>query len=398
MDYDFTEEEKRFRKEVEEFARKELPPDWNDKAYYWPACYGMTPISEAEFQPFCNQFLRKLGKKGWLSLGWPKEYGGMDSMMKQAIVDDVMSYNRAPNGNIATMIGGPTIIHCGSEEMKKEWLHRIASGEVSFFLGYSEPDAGSDLASLRTSAVEDGDEFIINGQKIWSTGAHISDYAWLIARTDQSVPQHKGISLMIVDCRSEGVTIQPLMNICGVHSFNEVFFDNVKVSKKNIVGEMNKGFYYLMVALEYERLIIGIGAFRRVLDELIHYVKETKYNGESLSKDPMVRIKLASMAIDIEVLYGMYWRIAWMMDRGQIPELEASVIKLVGTEKSRTFANAAMDILGLYGQLDKGSKWAPLNGTICLGYLDSISGAIGAGTSEIMRNVIATRGLGLPRE
>jgi len=322
----------------------------------------------------------------------------MNSMMKYAHYEDVMSYYRVPSGEIATLIVGPSLVHVASEEMKREWLPRIAKGEVTFFLGYSEPDAGSDLASIQTTAVEDGDDLILNGQKIWGTGAHTADYSWLIAVTDHHAPtKHKGISLMIVDCRSPGVTIQPIINICGIHSFNQVFFDDVRVPKKNIVGEMNGGFYYMMAALQYERLILGIGGFRRILEEVIQYAKERKCKGESLSKNPLIQNRIASMAIDYDVLYTLYWRCAWLIEKGRRPDLDASVIKLIGTDLSRKFAHTAMEILGLYGQLDRGSKWAPLTGRICIGYLDSISGPIGAGTPDIMRSIIATRGLGLPR-
>jgi len=397
LDFRFSAEEEAFRKEVEDFTKKELPPDWDDRAIFWPGGYGTTPIFEAEFSDLCKQFNRKLGRKGWLSISWPKEYGGMYSWVKQAIFNDVMVYYRAPAGDVSTIIGGPTILLVGSEETKKEWLPRIASGEVGFWLAYSEPNSGSDLASLQTSAVEDGDDLVINGQKTWSSGAHVTDYAWMIARTDPNVPKHRGISLMIVDNKSPGITMRPLINICGIHSFNEVFFDNVRVPKKNIVGEKNKGFYYLMLALQFERLVAWTGGFKRTFEELVQYVKETKRNGEVLGKDPLIQNKLAARAIDIEVLYGFYWRTAWMIDKGLVPELEASALKLFATELSRTLANTGMEILGLYGQLDRGSKWAPLRARICAGYLDSISGPIGAGTSEVQRSIIATRGLGLPR-
>lgn len=397
MDFDFTEEEKIFKKEVEGFAKQELPTDWDDRALYTPSGYGTVPQSEEEFKEFCREFNQKLGKKGWLSLGWPKEYGGMNSQMKVAIVDDVMSYHRLPVGGVATWISGPTIVQVGSEQMKKEWLPKIANGQATFWLGYSEPDAGSDLSSVRTSAIEYGDSFIVNGQKTWGTSAHVTDYCWLLARTDQDAPKSRGLTLMIVDNKSPGITIQPIKNICGIHSFNDVFFDNVKVPKKNVVGEINRGFYHVMLALQYERLIVGSGTFKRVLEELVQFVKETQYNGLTLAKNPLVRNKLAEMAIEIEVLYAFYWRTAWLMDKGFIPELEASVLKLFATELSRTFAGKAMEILGLYGQLEKDSKWVPLKGRISLAYLDSISGPIGAGTSEIQRGIMATRGLGLPR-
>ncbi len=399
MDFDFTEEEKLFRREVEEFAKSELPPDWDEKTSYWPAGYGTLAQMESEFADFAKAFHRKLGKKGWLICGWPREHGGMNSWIKHAIVDDVMSYYRAPYGGVANWISGPTIVRVGSEEMKKTWLPRIASGEATFWLGYSEPNAGSDLGSLKTRAVEDGDELIVNGQKTWSTGAHVTDYCWLLAKTDPDARKHKSATLMIVDNKAPGITIRPIENILGIHSFNEVFFDDVRVPKKNVVGEMNMGFYNVMLALQYERLIMGMGAFRRFLEELIGYVKETKHNGEVLSKNPLVRHKIASIAIEIEVLCCFYWRMAWGMDQGRFSETEASVFKTFGTELSGPIASAAIEILGLYGQLERGSKWARfLDGWASIGYLDSISGPIGAGTSEVQRDIIATRGLGLPRK
>lgn len=397
MDFEFTEEEKLFREEVEDFVKRELPPDWDDKVVGWPGAYGTSPFSHEALSEFCNQFNRKMGEKGWLTLPWPKEYGGMNSMIKQAIVDEVTSYYRVPYGGVATYIAGPTIILVGNEEMKRGWLPRIARGEVSFWLGYSEPNAGSDLGSLQTSAVDMGDHFIVNGQKTWSSVAHLTDYAWLLARTDPEASKHEGATLMIVDNKCPGITINPIINICGHHSFNEVFFDDVKVPKKNVVGEINRGFYNVMVALQYERIVVGVGGFRRFLEALIEYVQETKYNGEALAKDPLIRNKVASLAIEVEALHGFYWRTAWQLDKGRIPELEASVLKLFASELGRTLANTAMEILGPYGQLEKGSKWAPLKGWVSLGYLDSISGPIGAGTSEIQRTIIATRGLGLPR-
>lgn len=397
MDFEFTEEEKRFQKEVDDFVRERLPADWDEQALYWPGAYGAAAAAKAEFKEFHKQLNRKMGERGWLSLGWPKEYYGQNSMVKQAIVDDVTSYYRAPVGGVATLIGGPTIIAVGSDEMKREWLPKIASGEVSFWLAYSEPNAGSDLGSLKTSAVEDGDEFVINGQKIWSTGAHTADYVWMLARTDPKAPKHKGATLLLIDNKTPGITINPIINICGIHSFNEVFFDDVRVPRKNIVGELNRGFYNVMLALQYERLLVGSGAFRRILEELVEYVKETESNNRPLSKDPAIRNKLAEMAVEIDMLYCHYWQTAWKMDRGQFPDRDASVLKLIATELSRTLANVAMDILGLYCTLERGSKWAPLKGRVSLGYLDSISGPIGAGTSEIQRSIIATRGLGLPR-
>ncbi len=398
MDFTFSEREEAFRREVEDFINEELPADWVEKNIYWPGGYGTLAQFE-EFGPQVEQFTRRLAEKGWLTISWPKEYGGAGlSHTEQAIFHERMSYHRAPSAGIATGIGGPTIMRVGSEEMKREWLPRIARGEIGFWLAYSEPNSGSDLASMQTRAVEDGDDLIINGQKIWGTAAHVSHYAWMAVRTDPTAPPHKGISLVIVDNTSPGVTIRPLINICGFHSFNEVFFDNVRVPKKNIVGEMNKGWYYLMVALDFERLVIPIGGFRRTFEEIVRYARETKHNGQALSQQPLIRNKLANIAVQIEIAYMFFWHIAWMLDKGLVPNIEASVLKLVTTELSQKLANTGMQVMGHYGQMESTSKWSCLQGRFCLGYLDCISALVGAGTSEIQRNIIAMRGLGLPRE
>ena len=398
MDFRFSEQEEAFRSEVDTFAREELPAGWTERMVYWPGGYGTLAEFEEE-DSLVVRFTHQLAEKGWLAISWPKEYGGGGrSNIEQAIFHERMSYYRAPLGDVSTLIGGPTILRFGSDEMKKEWLPGIAAGDIKFWLGYSEPNAGSDLVSLQTRAVEDGDELVINGQKIWGTQAHVSDYAWMVVRTDPVARAHKGITLVIVDNKSEGVTIRPLMNICGLHSFNEVFFDNVRVPMKNIVGEKNQGWYYLMVALDFERLAIPMGGFRRTFEELVQYVRETKRNGQALGEDPLIRNKLADMAIRIEVAYMFFWQTAWMLDHGLVPSIEASVLKLVTTELSQKLAKAATEVMGPYGQLERGSKWAPLSGRVPAGYLDCISALVGAGTSEIQRNIIAMRGLGLPRQ
>ncbi len=397
MDFRFSEKEEAFRKEVEDFIKKELPADWTEKNIYWPGGYGTLSEFE-EINAHIEEFRRKLAEKGWLTISWPKEYGGAGrTNIEQAIFHERMSYYRAPGGEVATLIGGPTIMLFGSDEMKKEWLPRIARGEARFWLAYSEPNAGSDLASIQTRAVEDGDDLIINGQKIWSTAAHVSHYAWMIVKTDPNAAPHRGITLLMVDNQSPGVTIRPLMNICGTHSFNEVFFDNVRVPKKNIVGEKNKGWYYVMVALDFERLVIPIGGFKRTFEEITQYAIEARHNGQPLTQNPLVRNKLAAMAIEIEVAYMFFWQTAWMLDKGLVPNIEASVLKLFTTQLSQKLANTGMQVMGHYGPLERNSKWASLRGRVQAGYLDCISALVGAGTSEIQRNIIAMRGLGLPR-
>jgi alkylation response protein AidB-like acyl-CoA dehydrogenase len=396
MDFRLSEQEETFRKEVDDFIQRELPAGWTEESLYWPGGYGAISDFE-EINPATESFRQRLAERGWLAIAWPEEYGGAGrSYIEQAIFYERMSYYRATGPDIGTLIAGPTILRFGSDEMKKEWLPRIAKGEIRFWLAYSEPNSGSDLASIRSTAIEDGDDLIINGQKTWSSGAHVSDYAWMVVRTDPNVAPHKGVSLLIVDNNSEGITIKPLINILGFHSFNEVFFDDVRVPKRNIVGEMNQGWYYLMAALDFERLVVSIGGLRRTLEELLEWVKEMDYSGQPLSGDPMVQDKLAELAVEIEVADVFFWQTAWMLDRGLIPNIEASVLKLATTELSRKLANTAMDVMGPHAQLERGSKWAPLTGRVCTGYLDCISALVGAGTSEIQRNIIAMRGLGLP--
>jgi alkylation response protein AidB-like acyl-CoA dehydrogenase len=398
MDFRLSEAENKFRQEVEKFILAEMPQGYAERDLYWPGGYGA--IGEFEIRdPEVEKFRRKMGERGWLTMAWPKEYGGGGrSFVEQAIFFDIVSYYGAPGMDISTLISGPTILRFGSEQLKQEWIPKIVKGNLKFWLAYSEPNAGSDLAAIQTRAVEDGDFLVVNGQKIWGSGAHVSDCGWMVARTDMNAQPYKGTTLFIVDNKTPGITIRPIINIDGFHSFNEVFFDNVRVPKKNVVGEMNMGFYYLMVALDFERLVISMGGFRRRFEDLLKYAGETRRNGLLLSRDARVRAKLAELAIEIEIAYVLYYRTAWMMDNNLFPNIEASEIKLVTTILSRKLADTGLEIMGPYGQLWHGSKYAPVKGRFSLGYLDSLSAVIGAGTSEIQRNILAQRGLGLKRK
>jgi alkylation response protein AidB-like acyl-CoA dehydrogenase len=398
MDFRLSEAENKFRQEVEKFILAEMPQGYAERDLYWPGGYGA--IGEFEIRdPEVEVFRRKMGERGWLTMAWPKEYGGGGrSFVEQAIFFDIVSYYGAPGMDISTLISGPTILRFGSEQLKQEWIPKIVKGDLKFWLAYSEPNTGSDLAAIQTRAVEDGDYLVVNGQKIWGSGAHVSDCGWMVARTDMDAQPYKGTTLFIVDNKTPGITIRPIINIDGFHSFNEVFFDNVRVPKKNVVGEMNMGFYYLMVALDFERLVISMGGFRRRFEDLLKYAGETRRNGVLLSRDARIRAKLAELAIEIEIAYVLYYRTAWMMDNNLFPNIEASEIKLVTTILSRKLADVGLEIMGPYGQLWPGSHHAPLKGRFSLGYLDSLSAVIGAGTSEIQRNILAQRGLGLKRK
>ena len=220
----------------------------------------------------------------------------------------------------------------------------------------------------------------------------------MIVRTDPKARKHQGLSFFIVDNKSPGITMQPVVNILGDHSFNDVFLDDVRVPKENLIGEKNRGFYHLMTALDYERVsLVGIGGFRRMFEELLDYVKSTEHDGEALSKKPSVRNKMAQIATRIEIAYQLFWRTAEMLDRDKDPNVESSILKLTATELARDMAEVAMEILGPDGQLTEQSQWTPIRALVSRGFMESISATIGAGTSEVQRNIIAQRGLGLPR-
>ena len=395
MDFRFTEEDLAFKAEVHQWLKQEIPQRWTELD---PGLWEETEESWA----ISRQFQRKLGQKGWLAPAYPKEYGGLElSHMKRLMLAEELAYNRAPISvevEITVNWVTPTIILFGTEKQKKDYGTRVANGEIIFCIGYSEPDAGSDLAALQTRAVASGDEYIINGQKIWCSYAHLADYCWLAVRTDPNVSKHKGISMFIVDMKTPGVTVRPLINILNHHSFNEVFFDDVRISRDNLVGQENNGWYQLVIALDMERSSIGTAASQqRTIEELVEYARETRRNGKPIADDPLLRNELAEMAVENEILRMMCYRIAWMFSKGIHPSYESSMTMVFSSELRRRLANVGMHIMGHYGELDKDSKWAPLNARIMRMYLSSVSIGVGGGSNEIQRNIIAMRGLGLPR-
>ncbi|MCD6570045.1 MAG: acyl-CoA dehydrogenase family protein [Deltaproteobacteria bacterium] len=391
MDFSYTQEEEMFRKRLNEFLDKELTEEiarqnWED--------LGVGPEA--------REFSRKLYENGFLGLPWPKEYGGQElSPTYDFILIDELGKRWGAHVplDVGYTMTGHTILRRGSEEMKKEFLPKIIRGEIEFGLGYTEPNAGSDLASMMMKAEEKDDYYLINGQKTFNTESHYADYHWLAARTelDPDKPKHRGISLFIVDQRSPGITIRPLITMSGERT-NEVFYDDVKVPKDRMVGEKNKGFYYMMEAIDSERNHVFVPArLWPIVNDMISYVKATEYNGKLLSDDPQIQSKLAQMIIDLEVAQVLADNARWL-ELNELPmTMEPEITKLVVSELEQRMVDDAMQILGLYGQLEEGSKWAPLRGRIEWYYLHSFLPTIGAGTSEVGRNVIAQRGLGLPR-
>ncbi|MAV33115.1 MAG: acyl-CoA dehydrogenase [Gammaproteobacteria bacterium] len=400
MDVNFSEAEQKFFDEVDLFIRENLPSDWALKPISWPHDYAFSGYENTADAKLAEAFVRKIIERGWYTAFWDDASGDKKyTNMQQAIFDERMSYYRAPRlGHIATGMVAPVLLRAGTLEQKEKWLPDIAAGRIKFWLGYSEPDAGSDLGSVRTTAEEVDDHYVLNGQKCWSSGAHLADYSWMIVRTDPQAQKHKGLSFFIVDNKTPGITMDPVINILGEHSFNNVFLDNVVVPKENLIGGKNRGFYNLMTALDFERMcLVGIGEYKRMFEELVEFVNNTSLDGMVLAKKQSVRKKLAELATRIEIGYMLFWRTAEMLDNGEDPNVESSVLKLMATELAKDMADLSMEILGPYSQYEGRSQRSPLRGLVSRGFLESISATIGAGTSEVQRNIIAQRGLGLPR-
>jgi alkylation response protein AidB-like acyl-CoA dehydrogenase len=257
---------------------------------------------------------------------------------------------------------------------------------------------GSDLSALECRADREGDDYIVTGKKIWTSGAHIADWCWLAVRTNAHVPKHKGISLLLVDMKSPGITIRPLKNMAGFSQLNEVTFEQVRVPRENLVGEENKGWYYVVQALDFERSSTrDLARIKRLLDELINYVKTTQKDGKPLAQDPLIRQKIARLATDLRVAQLLDWRVGWMQSKGLIPNYEASMAKVACSELALRAAHTGMQILGLSSQFDKDGPWAKIRGWITHVCLYNVHQPISRGTNEIQRNIIAQRGLGLPR-
>lgn len=378
-----------FRQEVRQFIDEELA---SEKERLKSAAQEER-TNEEEYD-YVMGFQQKLAEKGWLAMAWPEEYGGGGaSHMRQLVYNEEMAYASAPNMSMGIAWVGPSLMLYGSDEQKNHYIPRIANADDWWCTLYSEPGAGSDLAAMQTRATRDGDDYVINGQKIWTSGGHLADWGWLAARTDPDAPKHKGISMFMLDMKSPGITVRPLINMGEKHSFNEVFFENVRVPASQLVGEENRGWYHLAVALDFERS--GVGAYangRRTVERLIELAKE---NYSLVEQRPSVRQQLAERTIEVNTGTFLAYRVASMQAQGMVPNHEASASKLFGSELSQRIASTGMHLLGQFGLLRGASPRVIADQG--QSYLQAASSTIAAGTSEIQRNIIATRGLGLPR-
>jgi len=396
MDFKFTLEQEALRKEFDDFFKEEAknaPEGWVG------GFEGRYDTDEG--WAYHRSVAEKLAQKGWLSLPWPREYGGQElGLIEQAMFNEAWAYHRAPGVDFwGLYILAPSLLEYGSEENKREWLPRIARAETDWCQGWSEPNAGSDLASLTSRAVEDGDDYVINGQKIWTTGAHRATHIFLLARTDPDAPKHAGITYFVSEMDRPGITVRPLYYMDRSHVYNEVFFDNLRIPKKNVIGQVNQGWYVTMAGINFERSGCGaVAEGKRDLEDLVQFCKDTERNGQLLAKNPIVRYKLAELATELEAARQWGYYVAWLQGKDPMAIAAPSASKYFTTELIVRLANTAVEIMGLYGTLKRGSKWAPLHGkfqTICQFYLGV---TIAAGSTEIQKNLIAWMGLGLPRK
>jgi len=389
MDLKFSPEDEAYRLELRQWLEDNLPTE-------------PLPVDQDESFVHRREWQRKLSEHGWIGIHWPKAYGGQGAtLIQQAIYAQEMARAQAPapaNG-LGISIVGPTLIDHGTEEQKKRFIPKILNADEIWCQGFSEPNSGSDLASLQTRAVLDGDEFVVNGQKIWTSLGQYADWCILLVRTDPDAPKHRGITFLLCDMHTPGVTVRPLKQITGNSEFNETFFDNVRIPRENVVGELNGGWRIAMTTLTYERGISTLATQVRMkqhLQAMMDYARTTQRNGHCLAEDPFIRQQLAQAHIRVEIMLMNLYRTITSQLRGHPPGPEASLAKLYWSELDKWMQEMGMSLQGPYSQLMHESKYA-VAGDWQYNFLRSRAGTIYSGTSEIQKNIIGERVLGLPK-
>jgi 3-oxocholest-4-en-26-oyl-CoA dehydrogenase alpha subunit len=388
VDFELNDEQRAWLAEVRRFLQDNVTPALRAEM----AQHGL------EFQGGeLSAFRRKIGQRGWFGLNWPQEYGGLGlTAMHQHLLMSEFEYWGVPGPDLTVTSVAPMIMRHGTEQNKKEFLPPIARGEIVCAVGYSEPNAGTDLASLRTRAVRDDDEWVITGSKIWNSGAQRSTHEWLCVRTDPDAPRHRGISVIMVPIDLPGVEIHPLYAWSGYRT-NETFFREVRVPVANLIGEVNMGWTYITGALDLERgALTNAGDLRRALDDLVALAARPLRDGSVPARDPVFRRRLAQAEADVEVAMLMGYEAASLLDCGRIPTVEVSVEKIFTSELRQRIADLAIDLLGPDGLMAHPSAGAPLDGFFERLYRVSPLMRFGGGTNEVLRDVIAQRGHGMP--
>jgi alkylation response protein AidB-like acyl-CoA dehydrogenase len=393
MDLNLTAEEKQFRDELRTWLEANVPKDWNE--------WREKPIEESF--TYLRAWQRKLYEGGWAAVSWPKEYGGRSaSLMLQSIFWEEMARVEAPPMANSLGLGliGPTIIAYGTDAQKKRYIPKILSAEEIWCQGFSEPNAGSDLASLQTEAHLDGDHYVVNGQKVWMSYGWVGDWCELVVRTDANVPKHKGLTVLLIDMKSPGVEVRPLRQMTGESEFGEIFFRDVRVPKENVLGKLNDGWNVAVSTLMYERGSYGARLhliFKRNIGRLIELARTLRRNGHTAAQDPLIRQKLAQCYAEIEIMRLNQMRAFSRITATGVPGPEGSIQKIFWSELNQRVQQIAQELLGPYGQLQAGDPLAPDKGIWSYGYLRTRGNTIEAGTSEVQRNIIGHFVLGLPR-
>jgi alkylation response protein AidB-like acyl-CoA dehydrogenase len=393
MDLNLTREELAFRDEFRAWLSTNMPRDWSE--------WREKPLEESF--PYLRAWQRKLHEGGWAAVSWPKQYGGRSaSLMEQAIFWEEMARAEAPPMANALGLGliGPTIIAYGTDAQKNRFIPKILSAEEIWCQGFSEPNAGSDLASLQTEARLGGAQYIVNGQKVWTSYGWVGDWCELVVRTDQQAAKHKGLTVLLVDMKSPGVEVRPLRQMTGESEFNELFFRDVRVPVENVLGQVNDGWNVAVSTLMYERGSYGARLhllFKRNIGRLIHIAHATPRNGGTAAEDPIIRQKLAQCYAEIEIMRLNQLRSFSRITATGAPGPEGSIQKIFWSELNQRVQQLAQEILGPYGQLLVTDVRAVDKGVWSYGYLRTRGNTIEAGTSEVQRNIIGHFVLGLPR-
>ncbi len=391
MDFEFTEDQRAFQAEVEAFLDAHADPEVFDVTRENMAQVVDTPARRA--------FMRLLADRGWLGITWPKEWGGQEGDgVYEYLLNEALAGRGGPQIGKGVGIIGKTLLRHGSERLKREFLPKILRNEVEFAIGYSEPEAGSDAASMRLRATRDGAGWRLSGQKTWTTSAHFAEWYWVGARTDPEAPKHHGITLFLVPLDHPGITVRGIWTM-GDERTNEVFFDDVWVSDDYVVGELNHGFQYISEALDLERFtMFTYSPIAQRLDVLLEHVRTSTVDGVPLRDDPVVRQRVARLVTEAEVARVLGLRVVAASSAGGAPPtVQASEYKLYATEFSKRLADASMDLGSPGTVLRVGTEEAPMRGRAESTYRYTVLDTIGGGTSEVQKNIIARRGLGLPR-
>ncbi len=398
MDFQYTAEERAFRDEAIDFVNDNWRDNGKDATSLIVASYDVDDPGE---QDRIHEFIRKLAAKGWWTMHWPREYGGQAaSLSTQLAYREAMAYAGAPEILGGGMVAPMLMLH-GQQWQKDEFLPKIANGDIFHWSqGFSEPNAGSDLANVQTRAVEDGDDFVLNGQKIWNSEGRWADWGHYLVRTDPDQPKHRGVSYMFVDMQQPGITIRPLYDGLGRWRWSEIFLEDVRVPKRNLIGELNRGFYTAMTTLSFERSQVEIPArLMAFMEQFIAAARaRTRRGAPNLLADPIARNVIADLRVQVETTRMLCYRVAWMQTQGMVPDKEASMVKLMGDEVGFTVYNKLAGLMtddALY--VPRSTSRAPLGGFLGVNAWLIRGLAIGGGTDEVQRNIIAQRGLDLPR-